>query len=143
MPIDFSDERWPIFEVRVHGEMSHENIDALFDEFGEIVKRPGRHAQLIDLTQTNPLFVQPSHRTHFAKREKTIRDQYAHKVVAEARVVESAVVRGIATAVEWVVGNAAWPIKNFATEEQALEWLASLGAKPGATIPDVEPDNQT
>jgi hypothetical protein len=124
--ISVREARWPIVEVCIYPELTARDIDSAYDRLEEIAKRREPHAHWTDLTKVDPLSIPASHRKHFADRERRLYSVARNYLVADVRIVEHSIVRGLLTAFEWLAGEAPWPVRNVATEEEARAWLRTF-----------------
>jgi stage II sporulation SpoAA-like protein len=122
--IAISHPLWPIVQVRYQGDVTAEMFEAASLRFVELVEQAmaeGRGvAWLTDLSSYNP--ATPLLRQGLAKVIIRYRDQIGRGTLAEARVTQSAVVRGILTAIAWLAPQP-WPIRVFESESEAIAWL--------------------
>lgn len=118
--------RWPIVDLCIYPRFTVADIDSAYDRLKEIATRGEPHAHCTDLTQIDPLFTSALHRKHFAERERDLYPVARGHVVADVRIVDNQLVRGVLTAFQWLAGEAPWPVRNVATPEEAKAWLRTF-----------------
>jgi hypothetical protein len=100
-------------------------VRAFYQEWDPILAR-GRQAVLVDLSAVNPLFTGATLRREVAIEIQQRRAALSRALIAEARVVHNAVVRGLLTALDWLIGDSlSHPIRYFDDAEEAKAWLRS------------------
>ncbi len=117
---------WPVVHMQVFADVTEADVDVAYEELESLVPR-GRHVHLTDLRHVNPLTIPATLRKKFAERERRLAEVAEGVIMADARVVDHPVVRGLLTAFEWLVGDVPWPVTNHASERAALDWLRERG----------------
>jgi hypothetical protein len=121
--IEINEKRWPLVEMRIHRDVTVEDIDAAYDVLESIAKRGERHAHWTDLREIQPLSISPQLRKRFAERERRLFPLAGSLIVADVRIVDHPITRGLLTAFEWLVGETPWPVKNVGSDAEAIAWL--------------------
>lgn len=124
--ITLREGRWPIVEMHLHPHFTVADIDATYDRLEELAKRGEPHAHWTDLTRVDPLSIPAGLRKHFADRERRLYTLARGHLIADVRIVDNSVVRGLLRAFEWLTGDAPWPVRTVATEEEARAWLRTF-----------------
>jgi hypothetical protein len=121
MGISIDDSRWPIVEMRIVGEMSAADIDKHFRVTTPALCGRGKFASIIDARAADlPRFdAAVRHKLSVGLRETRI--ILTRQLICESYVIDSAVARGIITAVWWVVPPA-WPASVLGTLSEAVNW---------------------
>jgi hypothetical protein len=130
IPVDVS--RWPLFVARFPREGVDE-VDVLnfYGRWEEEMAKRGRHAALIDMRQMSPLVVSPKLRRFAADQVVKRATLWNDYLVAEARVVDNIVARGVVTAFDWLVASSQLvrAHRNMVSEADAEAWLLGELAK--------------
>lgn len=92
---------FPILTFSVLDAPSNEELDALFDVFRQVEKRPGKHLTLTDSSAVRSM---PDAKTRrYVADKQTAKDEaYGARSLGAVIVVNSAVVRGALTAIGWI-----------------------------------------
>lgn len=128
------DSEWPIIKMTLPANVSTVTFDELYGYVFAMAKR-GPHIQWTDIRRVNPLSLPANVRRHAAELEKKLIAQAHDRVLADVRIVDGKILRGVLTAFEWLVGGAPWPVKNVADPEHAYAWLLGLGLIRGTKEP--------
>lgn len=120
---------WPIVKVTFPLRIDVAYIDQMYDELEAVVSR-GPHAHWTDLRRADPLRMPATIRSRAAERERRLIHMAATVVMADVRLVNGAVQRGILTAFEWLTGKAPWPVANLSGPTEAYLWLQQHGVTP-------------
>jgi len=136
--IDINSDDWPVVRVSYHGEISLRMLHDAAQQYAALADRARTTNQRLRwLVNLDDLDARPA---DAMKRRKAaeILTEYAPRIaagtLAEARVVESRVIRGIVTAVTWFARQP-WPIQVFATEHEAEAWLRE---RAGTAVPPAQ-----
>ena len=106
-------------------------VRAFYEEWDPLLAR-GRQALLVDLGSVNPLLAGAMVRREVAAEIQKRRDVLGRVMIAEARVVSSAAVRGVLTALDWLVSETVLhPVRYFEDRVEAEEWLRSTLLRAG------------
>ncbi|MEL6545458.1 MAG: hypothetical protein AAFQ82_12580, partial [Myxococcota bacterium] len=98
-----------------------EAIPQLFQDYVRIVERHKKVGWVIDLNDFNPVSAPPTARKAFTDEFERQRAIIEPGTLFEARVITSALARGIVTAVDWVLSRS-YPAKNFSDFDSAYAW---------------------
>lgn len=135
--------RFPLVVATPPAPSQAGGIDLFYGEWDVFLAR-GRHAVLLDLRRVNPLQVSASLRKDIARHIAQRRAALARTLVAEARVVPGAAVRGLLTAIDWLVGDAfGHPIAYFGSVRDGEAWLRSRLQAEGLTPREPTPPAPT
>lgn len=122
--------RLPLIDVTYHrtnvqGHLLDDYREA-FEEYARLASQGAPVAYLLDMREFDPLQIDAKSRQQAA----LIFHDYAGRLrptsVAEARVITSAITRGVVTAFDWLTNANKWPCRQFATPPEAEAWLRSL-----------------
>jgi hypothetical protein len=113
--------------------VDEDGIRELFARFADLYRARKRYAILMDTTAAREV---PN-----AKQRKVLTDLYKECIpnvrrwcVGSATVVDSALVRGVITAVTWVVPPPC-PLVNVATRKEAIDWCCTRLEAEGIAVP--------
>jgi hypothetical protein len=124
--IEVFDDHWPTVIVEWHGIVTAEMVEDAFRTHLALAIRARdsdeRIAWLTDLSEFDPLKANAADRKRAARVLAVQQPTVAPHTLAEARVTSSAIVRGVLTAMGWLVHDP-WPVNVVATREEALAWL--------------------
>jgi hypothetical protein len=126
------DEDWPVVVVEWPERANAAGIKLHFDEMVALLaQRPGPFAVVVDATKARGLDADLRART--AKGIEQLTQASKGRIKGIAYVVPSALMRGIITAIHWLV-RAPAPTATFALRGEALRWvrerLAASAARP-------------
>lgn len=113
----------PVIRVTFPDVVTLPAYERLFDEYMRLCDLYPRVAWLIDMRTFNPVTAPAPIRKAAADVFARSRDRLVQSTVCEARVVESAGVRGVLMAFDWLTGSK-WPVRNVATVKDAEVWVA-------------------
>jgi SpoIIAA-like len=117
---------WPLIRLVYHGDVSLEVLRAATQRSAELSERAFATGQrlswLVDLNDFDARVLDAVKRRGAAEILAEHVPRIGPGTSAEARVVDSALIRGLLTAVTWIARQP-WPIQVFATEREALGWL--------------------
>jgi hypothetical protein len=119
----------PLILVTYPAVASIESVNALFAGFRRIAAEHGRVGWVVDMREFNPLSAPAPIRKAFADEYERCRRIIESATVCEARIFTSPMVRGIVTAVDWLL-NRKYPMKTFAELEPAKAWVRGQLAGP-------------
>ncbi len=119
---------WPIVAVRYPKEPTPDGYLALFKHYAELAQRGDSIAWLVDMRDFNPVTAPASLRKGASLVFDEYRDVLTAATLCEARVMTSALARGVVTAFDWLTGNK-WPCVNFANLDEARAWVEERCAK--------------
>ena len=125
--IDFETRHWPLIVVTLHTLLSDEDLKALFAQWEAVFARREKFVALTDARRVKERSP-PKQRAMIAEWTKKIEPKVIALSVGHVTVIESALVRGAMTAVEWLhkpkVDSA-----YFATLREGCDWaIARLQA---------------
>lgn len=107
----------------VYGEnYTEEDVHELLRAQLRMAEKKKPFVMLHDASQGRPLTAKE--RTFGQEHMKKYGDRYRGYCVGSAVVVQSAVNRGVITALSWVI-KFPYPMKSFAHADDAMEWLMS------------------
>lgn len=113
----------PVIRVIFPDVVTLPAYEKLFDEYMRLCDLYPRVGWLIDMRSFNPVTAPAPIRKAAADVFARGRAKLLQSTVCEARVVESAAVRGVLMAFDWLTGSK-WPVKNVATVKDAEAWIA-------------------
>jgi len=125
------DKSWPICTMVFQGKPTDENFDSYLEEFGRHLGRPGKRVYLMDLSRASATSSkQRRKQAQFFKDYETL---LGDRCLGNAIVTDSAIIRGIITAVNWIYPPP-HPHKICKTHEEGLgicfEWLRANNITP-------------
>lgn len=122
--IECSDARWPLAEVRFHGNLDDADFDRYLDFLDRAHHRGERWLLLLDASAVRG--VKAQHRSKMAKFLHE-REQLARAYcMGTAFVITSPLVRGTITALFWLQKQPT-PYTIVGNRQQALSWLDRQG----------------
>ena len=126
----------PILVVVYPKDPTLEMVDVLFDNYRRLARENDQLAYLLDMRFLDMSSAGASARRHAAELHARYRRELARSSVCEARVVSSALMRGVLIAFDWIKGEGLWPCETFATREEAIAWIhQKLAAKSKGASP--------
>jgi hypothetical protein len=133
--IDIDVKRLPLIDLGYHGEMTIPIYRGQLERIATICKSERAIILRLDMRDFNPLGVDAASRKAAVAVWQENRDLFLETIAAEARVVESALTRGVLTAFDWLTSEKGkWPCRQFAAMDTAETWLweelAAWKAKP-------------
>jgi hypothetical protein len=133
----YDDSAWPVFRVRLAPvAMPDDEFARYLEQIDKLFLRGERFALVIDAREA------PAHtakeRQEIAKHMRASFERYPHRLAALAIVLESALQRGIFTAINWLAGPT-YPTRSFRTQMDAEVWLRQMLEIPkgSGTYPQV------
>lgn len=129
--IDIDSADWPLVRVVYHGDVALDVLRKAAQQYAELAEHACSQNQRLGWLVNLDAF--EAHPIDAVKRRGAaeILAEYAPRIArgtfAEARVVESRVIRGVMTAVTWIVRQP-WPIQVFGTVQEAEAWLRERAA---------------
>jgi hypothetical protein len=124
--IEVFDDSWPIVIVEWHGVVTPEMVEHAFKTHLTLARRAREGGEqiawLTDLSHFDPLKASAADRKRAALVLAEHQPAVAPHTLAEARVASRAVVRGVLTAMTWLVRDP-WPVKIVAARDEGLTWL--------------------
>lgn len=106
------------------------DLDHFYAQIDRLLARRQLFATVQDLTGASPF--DPKRRARFAQFLQERGDSIRKYMVANAVVVDNAMLRGVVTAVLWVTPSPC-PYRVFPTRDSALEWCRSMYQEASAT----------
>lgn len=102
-------------------------LDTVAQFFAEIEAcldaHDARCAIMTNLTHVNPLKASAKERKLTDDAGKKLRPKFDKYLIAEARVVPNATLRGALVVIDWLDGAVPWKRTTVASYERALAWL--------------------
>ncbi|MEO1483271.1 MAG: STAS/SEC14 domain-containing protein [Myxococcota bacterium] len=126
--VEIDIEASPVIVVRYPDTVAVEDFEPLFRRFAEICGSVQRVGWVIDLRAFNPVTASATSRKAFTDAFKRYRHVIEPATVCEARVIESTLTRGIATAVDWMRAKK-FEAKNFGDFDSAKAWVTATVAR--------------
>lgn len=145
--IEFKLEAWPIVRVDFIGEVTPQMFRQSESSFASAFDRAEREGERIDwllqLGTLAPMVANAAMRKEAAEIARGMLPRMTTVTHAEACIINNAIVRGLFTAMTWIL-PLTWQAETFATESEALAWLHKLreqtrGASPATPRDDVSP----
>jgi hypothetical protein len=131
----FDSSRFPFVTAIPPSETQANGVQAFYREWDVLLAR-GRHVLLVDLRGVNATLAGAGLRREVAEAIKARQGAIRGSLLAEARVVRGPLVRGLLTAVDWLVGDAlSHPIRYFDVYDEAERWLRHELGRAGLTVP--------
>lgn len=120
--------RWPLFRIRLPPTaLSEEQFEDFLQRIDALFLRGEQFAVVIDARGAPP--PTPRERQEIGKRVRLAYGRYPTRLLAMALVLDSALQRGIFTAINWISGPA-YPSRAFDAPGAAEAWLLEmLGAR--------------
>jgi hypothetical protein len=129
--IYFDSTRFPFVVARPPPRHTPQTVVAYYLEWDELAAR-GRHVLQIDLRSIDAASARATVRQQVAEEMRARKDAMRRSLAAEGRVVSGRAVRGVLTAVDWLVGDAvAHPVRYFESMDEAEGWLRTQIAYQG------------
>lgn len=140
--IALSQDAWPIVRLVFAGSVTpgafREFMSELFAVAARSQREHRRMGLLVLLESLNPGHVTAAMRKEHAALLRECLPRLADAIFAEARVVTHPVVRGVLTAMTWLIPHP-WPVAVFASERDAQEWLRLQDTDQMSQPPDDDP----
>jgi hypothetical protein len=132
---EFDERLSPLVLVTTPAAFEDEAFEQAFRDFEGLFVRRARYALVIDTTAVVHV---PSakQRRRISEWEKAHVDETRRWNVATAMVVSSSVVRGVLTALSWIVPDET-PRTNVAKRHEAIEWCCAHLEAAGIVLPAV------
>lgn len=128
MAIDLT--AWPVIVIRYPTVPTLEAVDDYCDRLMELFTRGEaggqRLATVVDLRRLSASQTSSKVRAHLANRLDAIIAAHPATMACDALISESAVVRGLVTAVYWLRPNSRYPFRCFDRPDQALAWAREM-----------------
>jgi hypothetical protein len=130
----YDGSQWPLFRVRLPKEgMSEEEFRHYLDTVDALFLRKECFVLVID-ARVAPLHT-PKERQEVAERVRFSYEHYPRGMAAMAILLETALQRGIFTAITWLSPRT-FPVRAFATQAKAESWLReALGTRAPTPAP--------
>ncbi len=131
---EFDVQHFPLVLVRSPAVIDEDGIRDMFARFDELYRAKKRYAAVIDSTRTRELPTPKLRKVLTDLTEASTADA-RRWCVGTAMVVNSSIVRGLLTAVAWVVQSPT-PTVHVATPREAVNWCrarletAGIGLSP-------------
>lgn len=122
---------WPIVKITMPHHVDAAFIDRMYDEVDLLLDR-GPHIEWVDLRGIDALRLPATVRQRAAEHERALIAKARGRVLADVRLVDGALQRGLLTAFEWLAGTAPWPVSTVAGPDEAYAWLRKLGVLEGS-----------
>ena len=121
------DERdWPIVRIVFPARLGPQTLPRYIAQLESLARRQIPYWALVDVCQLQFAKVKPSHRTELADAADGLIRRYPGIVRCEAVFSDSAAVRMMHTAHVWLRRELPYPSRIFASEREALDWIAEL-----------------
>jgi DNA-binding transcriptional regulator YbjK len=121
MPIHVDSHRLPLLHIRYDGPFSDQELGTYLSQLDDVLRTPGRKVAIIDLlTAVAPPASQRRAQAAWIERNEALLRQ---NFTATAIVTDSALIRGVVTAIFWV-RPLPYPTQVVEGMEAAREWLA-------------------
>lgn len=121
-------DHWPVLVFTISGEVSAADVDAIIATTTDAFARRGKHVNIFDCRR---VIARPDAliRQKMAKFTNDSRDNSKAWTLGTAIIVESAILRGVLTAIHWVAPPSV-PVEAVGTFEQAIDharsWLQTV-----------------
>lgn len=127
----FDSTRFPYVVATPPAAHSPESVLAYYLEWDELAAR-GKHVLLIDLRQMDPASADATVRRRVAEEMRARGEIIGRTIVAEARIVPGRLLRGVLTAVDWLVADKlVYPVRYFERMDEGEGWLRTQIAYQG------------
>jgi hypothetical protein len=131
--IEIEGARFPFVVVRYPPSPTTEDILKFYADWDELLAR-GPHGVIIDLRAGNPAVFNSALRRLAAENVERRRAAFQASLLVEARVVSTALMRGVVTAFDWIVGSSfSRPLGNFDHWDEAERFVLGHLAPSVAT----------
>lgn len=122
----FDVSRFPLVIAHApSGDAASTDIQPFYAEWDVVFQR-GRHAALVDLTGVDAVRVGATERRQIAAAIESRRANFERHLMAEVRLCGSPQVRGLLTALDWLMPRALpHPIRYMTKRSEAESWLLS------------------
>lgn len=124
--IELSQDAWPVLRVAFVGAVSPAVFRDFAERLNEVIARARRDAEplglLVMFDAIRPEYITAATRKEIATTLRAILPGLTEVIRAEARVVHRPVLRGLITAMSWLVPFP-WPAAVFETAEEGEGWL--------------------
>jgi hypothetical protein len=131
----FDSSRFPFVTTLPPSETRANGVQGFYREWDVLLAR-GPHVLLVDLRRVNASLAGAGLRREVAEAIKARRNAIRTSLLAEARLVSGPLVRGLLTAVDWLVGDAlSHPIRYFDVYDEAERWLELELGRAGLALP--------
>jgi hypothetical protein len=133
MPVEIHEERWPLVVVRASGQAdlaSAEHVNTVFDRY---FRKRERFAAIFDLRGLS--LPDARCRAALGNFQKAHKTDFDTLLIADAMVLESRLLRGFLTAVNWLAPPS-HPQRTFASPVEALTWAKNRLDEEGIAYPD-------
>jgi hypothetical protein len=130
---EVEDKVWPFVISVMPPELSVEFFDRYFAKQLELLNRKERWVHLVDGRLVSKL--PGAHvRSKIAEHTKKIEDLSSRYNIGTATVIPSPIVRGMLTAIHWIVPPP-HPFSNVGTPEEGVQWLRGCLQKADMHVP--------
>jgi len=119
---EIDESQRPIIVVTFPAMVSPEAYKELFRQYVSISNRGEKVGYVIDMRRFNPIAAPAAMRRLAAETFAAARPHLVKVTVCEARVVSSAITRGVLTAFDWLTGSK-WPCRNSTSMSDADRWV--------------------
>jgi hypothetical protein len=130
--IEISCDAWPLVRIDYFGDVRLEALREAAQRYAELAERAlaegKRVSWLVNLNRFEPRPLDALRRRGASEILSQYTPRIAAGTLAEARVCESTLTRGVVTAVTWVVRQP-WPTDIFATDREAVAWLEAQASR--------------
>lgn len=124
---------FPLIVMTTKRSLAYADARAIFAAYDPIVRRGERFVSITDVRGSKGV-PDSATRAAFAEESKRFEASAQHLAVASALIVESALVRGAITAVQWI-SKPKIPTANFTAFPPALRWVTERAQESGLVIP--------
>ena len=128
-------ESWPVVVVTVRGAPPEAELRETYTRLTSESARRGPFALVIDASELSPRAIDAKARRMISSVASVHVHALAGALRAEAYVLPSSWLRGVLTAIHWLVRPWPWRTRVFATRGEAFDWcLFVLGNPPSRPL---------
>ena len=134
MSFAINTDEFPLVLIEYPRQASLEEIDAYIESLAGILAR-GRICTIVDIRNVSVVAGKTSttakHRKHLATRLDEITLGHPNRIVSEAIIFDSTVMRGLYTAFSWLRKDKSYASRAFKSIKEARAWTNSQVVKAG------------
>jgi len=113
---------FPVVRITYPALLTDRDVDGYVEALGEVLRR-GRIGTVVDIRALDPKAVGAAERQYLAAAIDRMTAEHPNRLVAEAIVMNSALLRGLYTAYCWVRRDASYPSRAFRDVAAAESWV--------------------
>lgn len=128
---DLDESRFPLVVMTIQGELLDEDYEEMFSRFDQLNRLGKRYVMVTDIRGVTKV-ADAKRRKWIAERMKSMEETYGHLSAGSVMIIESALVRGSLTALQWLTGKKdreVWVGTMHAALYEAQKLALSAGLK--------------